>query len=406
MNNMNILIIHLSDIHLKATQNSIFSKIDPLCKSIQNHALQNNYLFFLVTSDIAYSGFATQYTQAKVLLDTFITHLESYSNKTIQVILIPGNHDCNFEVDNKLERNDRIKEILAENNPSINDPTVDLCCKVNDGYFDFKKDYSSNGNILFSDKLLEIIEFPLDKYNIIFTCYNTSWICQPVPHPISYFPLSRYPEATFTQKSDLHITVFHHSYNWVQYKNAREFKQHIENTSDIVFTGHEHLSSKSVKDNLEGNITEFIEGSILQDHDDEANSGFNLLCINLEEKNHKILNFKWSKDIYSAGITSVKSIPFKKYSALNKRDFQINPEFLTILNEPGADFSHPRKKLELDDFFIYPQLRDLKIVRTKTSTLFNDISSESLLNINQSSNRILLVGPRRSGKTCLCHFLS
>lgn len=402
---MNILIIHLSDIHLKAAKNSIFHKIDPLCKSIQNHALQNDYLFLLVTGDISYSGSDIEYTQAKVLLDTLIKHLKNYSNKTIQVILIPGNHDCNFDIHNKSKRNDRIQQILAENNPSINDTTIDLCCQVNDAYFNFKKDYLPNANILFSDKLLEIIEYPLDKYNIIFTCYNTSWICQPLPHPILYFPLARYPEATFNHKSHLHITVFHHSYNWVQYKNAREFKQHIESTSDLVFTGHEHLSSKSAKDNLEGNITEFIEGSILQDHDDEANSGFNLLSINLGEENHTILNFKWAKDIYTYGSKPPILIPLKRYNALNKRDFQINPEFLNILSDPGADFSHPRKKLELEDFFIYPQLRDFKIVRTKTSTLFNDISSESLLNINESSNRILLVGPRRSGKTSLCYFL-
>lgn len=74
--------------------------------------------------------------------------------------------------------------------------------------------------------------------------------------------------------------------------------------------------------------------------------------------------------------------------------------FSNKLNDPGASFFHPNKtNLQLNDFFIYPYLRDL----TRDSE--ENVNSENLLIFDENENRILILGDQNSGKTSLCKVL-
>lgn len=298
---MKILIVHLSDIHLKDKDNSVLKKKEQISNAFQNEALEMDNLFIVITGDIAFSGKDAEYSQAMELVNSVKSNIESYSKKRVHSVMITGNHDCDYENKNKKVREILIKNIQQNRNQAVDEGVIDQCCEVQYNFFKFLELYQDeDAQILYSDKLLKIIEYKFDKFNIVFNCYNTSWVSQKDEKAgTMYFPIKRYPKDSFSTKSNVTISVLHHPFNWQEPVNSRELRTHIEETSDIVLTGHEHVASKSTKDNLEGNYTEYIEGAVLQESDYDEDSRFNVILIDLENENQKVLQYKWDGEIYS-----------------------------------------------------------------------------------------------------------
>ena len=166
---MKVLITHLSDIHLRRENNSILEKKGKICQAIQNPALEFDKLFAVISGDIAYSGVEEEYGQAADLLNAIRNSVKDYSGKEISYIIIPGNHDCNYEIKSK-----EIRKILIDNiqhsDGRIDETIIDQCCEVQNAFFDFLEKYHDAGNVLHSDKLLRIYEYEIGEFDIIFTC--------------------------------------------------------------------------------------------------------------------------------------------------------------------------------------------------------------------------------------------
>ncbi|GAH03803.1 unnamed protein product, partial [marine sediment metagenome] len=73
-------------------------------------------------------------------------------------------------------------------------------------------------------------------------------------------------EQDETSEANAVISVFHHPYNWPNADNARLFKKNIENTTDIILTGHEHDQSHFKVIQNTGVIIDYIEGGVLQSY--------------------------------------------------------------------------------------------------------------------------------------------
>lgn len=407
---MKILITHLSDIHLKDNDNSVLKKKDQISNAIQSLTMEAESIFIVVSGDIAYSGKGTEYEQAKKLFESIKSNICESSNKEICFIIVPGNHDCDFEGRNNKTRDTLIENIQLKKYEAIDGGVIKQCCEVQDEFHKFLESYQNEIISLHSDNLIRILEYEKNEFNIIFNCYNTSWISQKHEQPGKmFFPNKLYPENYINLKSDLSISVMHHTFNWLNPANANELREHIEETSDLVLTGHNHITSKSRKDDLEGNYTEYFEGSVLQEqeHANNENSGFNAIVFDLESKTQMIHNYKWNGEMFSL-VNTPKWLSYERNIRSNKKIFEINSKFEKYLNDPGAAFIHPnRSKLVLDDFFVFPDLRsmDLETITSKGKIILSKgINSKILCEINEK-NKFFLMGSDRSGKTSLCKVL-
>jgi len=404
---MKILIVHLSDVHLTPTQNFILSNTKPLVASFQN--IECDELFLVITGDITFSGLDIEYSQAIILLKEIGNNIKSYSGKNIHFILVPGNHDCNLRMKDS-NRDSFINDILSKNNKFISKEIIKQCCGVQKNYFDFSN-ANRSGKVIFSDYLLNILEFSFLNYNIIFNCYNTAWLSH-IGETETYFPIETIERSLFPQKADIIVSVLHHSYNWFRYQNHREFQRHVEYTSHIILTGHEHISSKSQKSDLEGNYVVTVDGSILQHHINSKHSanrepnGFNIIYLDLGNSKFRIHNFFWKSDFFSCPNTP-ESQDLKRSATLKKSEFSISDNFLHKLNDLDAKHTHPSaEEINLDDIFVFPYLRDLKLSKRKGGDILNDvIDSKKLLELTEPENRMLLIGCEKSGKTSLCNYL-
>jgi len=220
-----------------------------------------------------------------------------------------------------------------------------------------------------------------------------------------YYPIANIKKDIFEVESDLIVSLIHHPFNWFQPEIKRLFQDHIENTSDIVLSGHEHFNSKSLHSDLNYNYTEYIEGAVLQS--DNGKSGFNLIIVDLDQMMQKILFFEWKKDLYVNKdiIADWKELLHNK--KIMRKKYQLSAEFKEILIDAGAAFTHPYlNHVTLNDIYIYPYLMNINVEeKKKTFVKKQYISASYLCKINESDNLILLSGAEKVGKTSLCKIL-
>jgi predicted phosphodiesterase len=403
---MKCLIVHLSDLHVKESANPIFKKEPKIVDAIRRDAIWSDYVFLTVTGDITYSGKEGEFHEAGRLLNNIIESITKVSGKEVTPIIVPGNHDLNHKTPKSKIRDIIVTEIRKTK--TADDELIDQCCEPQSSFNAFKTKLEPTAQILLADKLLCIFYFPFSDYSALFITYNTAWMSQEneIPGTLHY-PLQRYQGEFKPPRSDLNITLLHHTYNWFDPETSRGLRTHIESTSDFVLTGHEHIADKWKKDDLRGNYTHYIEGAVLQDHDNETNSGFNLALLDLENQEYKVLNFRWEADHYSTPTTPDEWLSYERSRSLIKRTFSLSKSFKDFLKDPGAPFRHPRKTtLTLQDLFVFPDMRDLNAADTKNRVLLRDIhTSENLLATGASPKRVVLTGQSKSGKTTLCKVL-
>lgn len=402
---MKILLLHLSDMHIKAESNQVFRRKEQITKAVQHLVTEvEDDLFMVVSGDITNSGKHSEYHQAKGFLDSIKGDIEQYCEKKVKMILVPGNHDCDFGMNNKT-REILVKAIQQNGDANVDSGIIDRCCELQNGFFELMGYYPADGTSLLQDKLVKIVRYSIGQFNVTFNCYNTSWISEMTEQPGKmHFPINLYSRDSFLAETDLSVGVLHHTPAWLNPHNARDFATHLNNTSHIILTGHEHTASKSMRDDLAGTITFHIEGAVLQQEHEGEESGFNVLIVDLEKQQHKIYQYAWEGDIYVPSSESGWR-SYQSWKLMSKLSFVINSAFEKgFLSELGAQIRHPNKsEIVLEGLFVYPHLRDLTVDKSRDKEALKDVvEAKCLCEIHETENRVLLVGSENSGKTTLC----
>lgn len=397
---MKLLIVQLSDIHIISNNDPILLKKTKLLDAIQNETLEVDEIVLLITGDTAFSGSSTEFEIGGHLFSEIKSYLEEYSNKTVRIIVIPGNHDCSDLTEKNIARETLIKSAQESNVEDIDNSIINILSSVLDNFFTFSKQFDSESSIIYSDKLLTILEFLIEGKKVLFYNYNTSFqsILHEQPGKM-VFPFSKYETSLFDQVADLKISTFHHPLHWLSPNNRRGFKEHIEKTSDFYFTGHEHEHRKSLISDLEDNYTYNVEGDVLQESNDPNRSGFNLIFFDLENSKFLIKNFKWVQDKYATSNEATAWTNYNRGRVTINNPYRLKSEFKKYLNDIGAHFSHPIiGDITLSDVFIYPKLEQLNSSE-KEYTVTED--SEKVISSLKQQFRILLSGSENIGKTTL-----
>ncbi len=219
-----------------------------------------------------------------------------------------------------------------------------------------------------------------------------------------FYPIENYTDIIIKNKSELNISIMHHPFNWFDPENARELSVTLEAHSNIIFTGHEHVTSKAIKSDFESNVIEYIEGGVLQETGKNDESEFNSVIIDFVQDEQKIIHYKWNGYMYREKNETGWAALIKDSSKL----FNLNDSFRNKLIDAGASFTHPRHaNLKLNDVYIFPNLRDIKYDSNDSGdSVFKDVfSSDNLRVLDKNENMILIVGSEKSGKSALCKML-
>lgn len=404
---MKVLLIQLSDMHIKMGENSVLRKGDQLFSAIRNSTAEYDEIFLIVTGDIAFSGKKEEYSVGFEFLNSLKEKLESYSSKQIHTITVPGNHDCDFSLDSKARQN-QLAYIRNLGDIAVDESVVEQCVSVQSAYFDFKNTVEEKDKSSYCKPLLSVYSYGYGDKHIVFHCYNTAYMSMlHEEYGGLFYPTTQLPEQVFTVKADLTVALLHHSPNWLTTTNRREFETHISKTADIYLTGHEHVMSMQKIDDLEENLIYHVEGSVLQEENSLHNSEFNLIGFDLGAGEYKIESFSWKTDKYVTANENTKWRSFIRSKNKLKSKYTLTKSFEDILGDVGGKFRHPYKSdIRLSDIYVYPTLR---YFNTKdggdedVSTLLEN--AESVIGNIKPNSRYLIFGGENTGKTSLLRMI-
>ena len=405
---MKIMILHLSDLHIDFKNDHLEKKEDAIVNVVKNLEYKLDQAFIVVTGDISFSADDDQFSKGFEFFENLSKKLESSLSSSddiekvkVNLIVIPGNHDCNLP-ENDTVRKILVNGILNEENALNDDAVIEQCLKAQEEFFEYRNTYATDG-LINNGKIYYEYKFTQGHENICFKCLNTAWMSQRKEQQAEII----YPTNKIEEKSGnetLVITLFHHPYAWLQADNSRTFRKKIEGLSDIILTGHEHDSSFRKQETSEGERNTYIEGGVFREHGSNR-SDFNVVIIDTESKKQKYLHAAWADLRYEPAQGTVfsedGSLAWHEYQVSNLRyqeRFSPNETMMDFIEDPGAYFSRKNKALKLSDIYVTP---DLRSVPTKPHGEEKHVRGDDVLNFIKENKYLLIVGDYQSGKTSL-----
>ena len=179
---MEILIVHLTDIHIETNGDFdiLIDRCDSISKAIMLHVTnaENKIIFLCITGDITNSGKKEQFDNASLFIGEIIDLIKKrYSKLIVQIVVIPGNHDCDFDDEFASSRN------ILLNNINMSEEILPSVMKsytsIQKAYFNYVESLNCVGAGFGcqNDKILTENTFCFDEKGIVlhFHCINTAW---------------------------------------------------------------------------------------------------------------------------------------------------------------------------------------------------------------------------------------
>jgi len=396
---MKVVILHLSDIHIKNSNDPILERGEAIAASVYPFLPSASHVFVVVSGDIAFSGEDSQYALANEFFEEIKTKILKESTIPVSFITVAGNHDCNFSL-NSGTRQIVVNNVQNSSNPVIDSSIIDTCTSIQKSFFEFRNALECN-EIIYDDPLWRSCHFNINGISLNFEALNISWISNQSENSGSlYFPVDLYSQMDISGV-DIRLLVMHHPLNWFSQSIYRPFRRFIRNRADIIISGHEHMGNVGINHDAESDRSTFVEGCVLQEDTRPLDSSFNTVVIELDQKQFLSTRHKWDGTRYipteEGSWTNYHDLPMKK------NPFAIEPTFQEILDDPGAFFQHPGgHKITLSDIFVYPDLRKISNGGTKERRF---ISSENLRSPDFTINGVLIEGDEKVGCTSLLYQL-
>ena len=402
---MQIGLLHISDIHIQAQSDWVLNHSVQIRTALNTTFEHCQRIYIVVSGDIAYSGNKQQYSLAKNFLNGIRDWLNRvYSKEFVfqQIIVVPGNHDCDFTIDNQLRRNS-VKTVSTE---TIGDDysVIEICIQVQKEFFKFESELNSRDEDLIPS-LYYSYEDHVDHETVQFGCFNTAWMSSIKENLGSlYFPTHLMTPNTLTVDST-HIAVFHHHYSWLRIsgnENNRElFSEYIKSNYDVALHGHEHERHADLNLNSENNegIANF-SGGALQSHvlaGKNPTSEFQAIIIDTSSRTFIKRSYKFDKDIFLN--KEHPSMPLPNHS-VQSGGFKIKNDYLAELDRVNLPILNNDSNRKLHDFFVFPDLE--KYDFSKSDLKGSYIDSSILL---EEYDTVILEGASQSGKSSLLQML-
>lgn len=398
---MDVILVQLTDIHIKTDEDykSLDSKSESIANAINKHIIddKNTILILCITGDISFSGKEEQYLSATIFLNDIINKIKQrYNDLYIQVVSVPGNHDCDFDREDSAVRDALLKDKRLDlENPSI----IRTCTSAQENYFSFIEDWDENIAPIMSvkaERILTINKLQYRDVSIKFHCFNTAW-CSAINEKPKEMRIC-IPDMEDKSEDELVIALMHHDEAWLNWESTKEWKKYYKHYADIVLVGHDHESEMVLKDNYGAATNYFIKGNQLYSSDYPEQSGFNILKIDLDSNIERFFSYEWNGSLYE-NILDTKARVFKRNRYI-KNGTELKPEILEYLDDTEIDLASKYKDpINLSDIYVYPVLKSERIPNKKERKFYKE--KDEIIDFIQQKKYVVISGEKEYGKTAL-----
>jgi len=398
---MRAMVLHLSDIHMHEDSRleDKFQRVSVAAHQIDGEV---NAILVAITGDIAFQGLQQEYSHAETLFRSLRAELIArFPEASVSIVAVPGNHDCDF-TDPLTQTRDLVIQSFKRTDVPLNEHTLDICCSVQNEFFSFlSRVQTSQPSVQRSKAYYEYI-IPVCDKKLVIRCFNTALSSTNPENPGQLaYPVNILDRAG-DARADYVIAIFHHPYNWLTPNTKAVFMDHVERSCDLILTGHEHRTAYYKKEAFSGSATDYVEGAAFMD--EKEDSGFNVILVDLDIAEEKVVECRWNNHSYNAKDVSGGWRPYRRSARV--RDHELKRHVLDRLRDPGASYSHPSKtKLELADIFVPPNLEEFALKDGRNLVTADIIDSRKVLPTITERQRVIITGRERSGKSTLLKVL-
>lgn len=413
---MKILLVHLSDIHVRSDDDAILSRGKSIAAAVQNLDYELEAAIVAVSGDLAYAGAEGQYEAVwpflRALSSLLAVGLHAGNRGMpvpVHVVAIPGNHDCDFSQPGEV-RALVIGGVLAEPVKAKDESIVDVCVKVQQPFFAALEEHGTDGmGTVATDydrQLSYEYRIPVGGEIVRVLCLNTAWLSQRHEEQGKlYLPADAVPAGR--DGAAAVVAMLHHPYNWIEANAARALRKRVEAVADLILTGHEHDASSRAQQVSTGERNLYVEAGALQDSSSPGDSTFNAFVLDLAARKQKMARFVWEGERYVLlGGSDAAGDGFGlvwddfQVSRLRGRDaFEIAPAMREFLDDPGVNLAHrSRAMLQLSDLFVFPDLEEFVLAPKKVARV---VRGNAVIDLVADAQRLLITGDTQAGKTCL-----
>ncbi len=380
-------LIHLTDLHIEENTN-IEDKIDSLCAVVKNELSIANKKYLIISGDIANHGKAKQYTKAKEIIQKV-----SKECNIDKLIIVPGNHDCNFDYDNQIRRNNISN--IDYNTLGDDGSVVEQAINIQKDFWNFYSKFNDLPNNRLAYKIVDNV----NGINISFICFNTSWMSSIKEEIGSLFFPTKIIE-NIESNANISVSVLHHPIEWFSpnktTNNRNDFQDYLDSVSNIKLIGHEHENKSISRTNLDTNISVLEFSGEIFNTSSDIHSGFQILKISPEKNILLLKKYLWKSDLYTE--IYVNEIPLQKVS---KRKLKIKEHFWNGLDDIKIPLQIEGSSLPLSKVYVYPDLEGRK---EDFKELDSYIDARQLLERDRFS-QVIIDGDSQVGKSSLLSIL-
>ncbi len=389
---MKVLLLHLSDLHFKNSDRYIPNRAKSIVKAVCSN-FEFEEVFVFTTGDIAQSGQKDEYGLAAKFFGTLITDFLSQKNIRAKIMVVPGNHDINFN--GKQRNRSDVAEIFNNGiSPEI----------LNEEYSKFSEFWKfANFNDCFKDnkevdcKLVTLKDGTNIQINLInsalFSLYKDELKDgDEGKHFLSPNNLRNIEKKT-AEGNSIAITLMHHAEEYFSWDTRNELRAYLKSNTDLLLLGHDHSATSYIlESNMNGNLI-VVKGGKLNDSS-LVEGAFGAYILDTEDGKLTTTQFDWNNQgyIYTKSTTNTYLI---------NSSIKNNDKFNTWLE--SADNTSISKKIS--DYFVFPRLtvkQDCEDASNKDKEI---IKLEDFKECISSKRLIEIAGDDLSGKTTLIKHL-
>jgi predicted phosphodiesterase len=403
---MKVLLLHLSDIHIRTVDDIVFTRISKIVDAVKNLDSDVRAVVTVLSGDITDSGSEDQFLLAMNFVSELKTGLHQHlSDKTtVSFVAVPGNHDCDFS--EASDAREVLLEAVRKTPERLSDTSfADICLAPQRRYFEFISAVDMLKQVPSGSRDRRLyVEYRLEQEGAIVTffCCNTAALSQLHEQPGSLvFPYEIIPKIKET--ADVSVGVLHHPFNWFKPDSMHKFRDRLESVTDFIITGHEHTLDKR-RGGGQGNTNTYLEGGVLQTAGDPAQSGFYAVLIDTTAKKQRIIEFAWKETCYvPLNCEDPQQYHLWEDFAQNRfrlsQTFQLQPDFINYLDDPELTLTHQaRGQLRLSDIYVFPDLKRVNLTGERTTKI---VRGESVPEFITQNPCLFIIGDDVSGKTAL-----
>lgn len=398
---MTIVILHLSDIHVRSAGDPILDKGEKIAACVYSDLVTAAAVFIVVSGDIAYSGKTEQYDAAIGLFITLRNAIRAEKDIPIHFVFAPGNHDCDFSLHTRPRQ--LTLDAVRDKPNLLDDNIIQLGASIQVDYRSFVEQLQSPDESRVEDTLWTTHRFTVEGKEVVFDTLNVSWCSNLHEEPGSLiFPVDRYKHH-MKETVDLRIAVLHHPLNWFNQAIYHPLRQLVRSLSNVVISGHEHVGGAGEDMHSNMGSSAYLEGCVLQGQDDLADSSFNLAVLDLTEGEYRATRYQWNGLDHYLATDEGSWADFRSLPKKTANRFLIESKFEQLLSDPGGVFNIKGAVLALQDLYAYPDVQELQQVESRgvrnifSTTIFHDPS--------RLDGGVLLTGEEKVGATSLLYML-